>query len=123
MASGAGGPGAGSIKGTPLQINGVIYLTAPVDLLMSRIAQRGREYETPIEPAYLDALSGAYARWFRESVRVPVIEIDTSRVDLVGCPSDYEALLEALPLLHRLPAMRSVSVPSRLPNVMSACCR
>lgn len=74
----------------------LIYLTAPVDLLMSRIAQRGREYETPIEPTYLDALSGAYARWFRESVRVPVIEIDTSRVDLVGCPSDYAALLEAL---------------------------
>ena len=74
----------------------LIYLTAPVDLLMSRVACRGREYETPIEPGYLEALSDAYARWFRESVRVPVIEIDTSRIDLVGCEADYAALLGAL---------------------------
>ncbi len=74
----------------------LIYLTAPVDLLLSRIADRGREYETPIEAEYLDALSGAYARWFRESVRVPVIEVDTSRIDLVGSETDYTALLTAL---------------------------
>jgi deoxyguanosine kinase len=74
----------------------LIHLTAPIDLLMSRIAQRGREYETPIEPTYLEALSSAYARWFRESVRVPVVEVDTSRLDLVGCEADYAALLDAL---------------------------
>ena len=74
----------------------LIYLTAPVDLLMSRIARRGREYEDPIEPSYLDALSDAYLRWFRDSCRVPVIEIDTSRLDLVGSQADYDALLEAL---------------------------
>jgi deoxyguanosine kinase len=74
----------------------LIYLTAPVDLLMSRIARRGREYEDPIEPSYLESLSEAYVRWFRESCRVPVIEIDTSRVDLVGRDPDYAALLEAL---------------------------
>ncbi|TDU24408.1 deoxyadenosine/deoxycytidine kinase [Panacagrimonas perspica] len=74
----------------------LIHLTAPVDLLMSRVAHRGREYETPIEAGYLEALSDAYARWFRESVRVPVIEIDTSRIDLVGCEADYALLLDAL---------------------------
>ena len=74
----------------------LIHLTAPVDLLMSRIAFRGRHYETPIEPSYLEALSAAYARWFRESVRTPVIEVDTSRFDLVGSESDYAALLAAL---------------------------
>lgn len=85
----------------------LLYLTAPIDLLMSRIAQRGREYEDPIEPPYLEALSDAYARWFRESKDVPVIEIDTSRLDLVGSDADYATLLGALerddaPLL-RLP--------------------
>lgn len=74
----------------------LIYLTAPIDLLMSRIAQRGRAYETPINPAYLDSLSSAYARWFRQSVRVPVLEVDTSRIDLVGSPADFAALLAAL---------------------------
>ena len=74
----------------------LIYLTAPTDLLMTRIAQRGRHYETPIEPSYLEALSGAYARWFRESVTTPVIEVDTSRIDLVGSEGDYASLLAAL---------------------------
>ncbi len=74
----------------------LIYLTAPVDLLMARIAHRGRDYEMPIEPGYLEALSAAYARWFRGSARTPVIEVDTSRVDLVGSDADYAALLAAL---------------------------
>lgn len=74
----------------------LIYLTAPVDLLMSRVAQRGREYETPITPDYLEQLSLAYGRWFRESLTVPVIEVDTAQLDLLGCASDYAALLGAL---------------------------
>jgi deoxyguanosine kinase len=85
----------------------LIYLTGPVDLLMSRIAQRGRAYETGIEPAYLEALSDAYARWFRQATPVPVIEVDTARLDLVNDADDYAALLAALQIeapLQRLPA-------------------
>ncbi len=37
-----GGPGSGAIKGTPLQINGVIYLTAP-DNVWALDARTGRE--------------------------------------------------------------------------------
>lgn len=74
----------------------LIYLTAPVNLLLGRIVRRGRQYEAGIEPGYLDALSEAYARWLRERVEVPVIEVDTATVDLVGSAVDYAALLEAL---------------------------
>lgn len=74
----------------------LIFLTAPIDLLMSRIAQRGREYEADISPDYLQRLSTAYARWLRESVQVPVIEVDTAQFDLLGCADDYQALLDAL---------------------------
>lgn len=74
----------------------LIYLTAPVDLLMARIAQRGRAYEVPIQPGYLDALSGTYARWFRHAVRVPVIEVDAAQFDLLGSEADYAELLAAL---------------------------
>lgn len=74
----------------------LIYLTAPVDVLLSRIAHRGRDYEMPIEASYLEALSAAYARWFRRSAHTPVIEVDTSRIDLVGSQADYAALLGAL---------------------------
>jgi deoxyguanosine kinase len=86
----------------------LLYLTAPVDLLLSRIARRGRAYEDPIEASYLEALSDAYVRWFRTACDVPVIEIDTSRLDLVGSDADYAALLSALeredvPRVLRLP--------------------
>lgn len=74
----------------------LVYLTAPLDLLMSRIARRGREYEEPIEPTYVETLAQAYARWFHDICEVPVIEIDTSRLDLVGSDADYAALLAAL---------------------------
>ena len=86
----------------------LIYLTAPVDVLMSRIAQRGRDYETPIEPGYLNELSSAYARWFRDHVRVPVIEVDTAQFDLLGCEAHFAALVAALdmeqPLVQLPPA-------------------
>jgi deoxyadenosine/deoxycytidine kinase len=86
----------------------LLYLTAPVELLMSRIARRGREYEDPIEPSYLEGLSEAYVRWFRTSCDVPVIEVDTSRIDLVNSDADYAALVAALerdavPRMLRLP--------------------
>lgn len=74
----------------------LIYLTAPLDVLMSRIAQRGREYETPIDPGYLENLADRYARWFRRGVRVPVIEVDAAQFDLVGSEADYAELVAAL---------------------------
>lgn len=74
----------------------LIYLTAPVDVLMARIAQRGRAYEVPIQPEYLEALSAMYAGWFRRSVRIPVIEVDAAQFDLLGSRADYAELIAAL---------------------------
>jgi deoxyadenosine/deoxycytidine kinase len=74
----------------------IIYLTAPVDLLMRRIAQRGRDYEAAMDPDYLERLGRGYARWMRETAHAPVIEIDTAQFDFVGCDSDYREVLAAL---------------------------
>lgn len=74
----------------------IIYLTAPIDLLMQRIARRGRDYEVPIEPEYLQLLADAYARWVRRHSGVPLIEIDTAQFDFVSRESDYAELLDAL---------------------------
>ncbi|MGQ0620008.1 MAG: deoxynucleoside kinase [Panacagrimonas sp.] len=74
----------------------IIHLTAPLDLLMSRIASRGRAYEAPIEPAYLARLASGYARWMRGSTGTPLIEIDTAQFDFLNRDADYAELLEAL---------------------------
>lgn len=67
----------------------VIYLTAPVDVLMERIAERGRSYEATISRGYLEDLSAVYARYFAAYKAAPVIEIDISQVDLAAETSAY----------------------------------
>src|SRR5688572_3038521 len=42
----------------------VIYLQAPVDILLERIARRGIRYEQKIEREYLEKLQETYARFF-----------------------------------------------------------
>ena len=70
----------------------VIYLTAPVDVLMERIAERGRSYEAAISRQYLEDLSAVYARYFSAYRAAPVIEIDVSQVDLAAEASAYGQL-------------------------------
>lgn len=70
----------------------VIYLTAPVDVLMERIAERGRSYEAAISRTYLEDLSAVYARYFAAYRAAPVIEIDVSQVDLAAQASTYVQL-------------------------------
>ena len=70
----------------------VIYLTAPVDVLMERIAERGRSYEVEISADYLADLSAVYARYFAGYCAAPIIEIDVSQVDLASELSAYADL-------------------------------
>jgi len=74
----------------------VIYLTAPVQILHERIANRGRDYEVGISGSYLADLSALYGEYFRNYAAVPVIEIDTSRFDFINEPSHYAELRGAL---------------------------
>ncbi len=45
----------------------IVYLRAPVDTLMQRIEQRGRDCERQIDPAYLQMLNEAYDDWAARS--------------------------------------------------------
>ncbi len=74
----------------------VIYLTAPVEVLMERIAARGRSYEATISRGYLQDLSAVYARYFAAYKAAPVIEIDVSQVDLAAEAGSYEQLQQWL---------------------------
>src|SRR5271156_3976765 len=50
----------------------VVYLQAPVDVLLERIAKRGIRYEQQIERAYLERLNEDYARFFHEYEAAPL---------------------------------------------------
>lgn len=74
----------------------VIYLQAPVEVLMERVTQRGISYEQLIKREYLERLMEAYARFFHEYDQSPLLIINTAHVDLVNSDEDYELLFEEI---------------------------
>ena len=74
----------------------VIYLQAPEDVLLRRIAQRGIRYERRIDAAYLRRLSEAYARMFLDYDAAPLLIVNAAHINLVNNERDYEALLEQI---------------------------
>ncbi len=71
----------------------VVYLQAPVDVLLERIGRRGIAYEQAIERRYLERLAESYARFFLEYQACPVLTVNAAEIDPVGSESDYTSLL------------------------------
>ena len=74
----------------------VIYLHAPVDVLMRRIAQRDRLAERPLTADYLAAVVTAYRDFFAGFDATRLICVDAAALDLVAGERDYDALVGAL---------------------------
>jgi deoxyadenosine/deoxycytidine kinase len=74
----------------------VIYLQAPVDILLKRIARRGIRYERRIDASYLRRLSEAYARMFLYYSASPLLIVNAAHINLVDSDADYAALLEQI---------------------------
>lgn len=79
----------------------VVYLQAPVDVLMERIARRGIRYEALIERAYLERLMSAYARFFHEYDASALLIVNAANVDFVGNDEDYAQLLRQIRSIRR----------------------
>ncbi|MDQ1242668.1 MAG: Deoxynucleoside kinase [Pseudomonadota bacterium] len=71
----------------------IVYLQAPVDVLLERIARRGIQYEQAIERRYLERLVESYSRFFLEFDAAPVLIVNAAEIDLVGSDGDYAGLL------------------------------
>lgn len=74
----------------------VIYLQAPENVLLKRIAKRGIKYERRIDADYLRKLSEAYARMFLNYDAAPLLIVNAAHINLVDNERDYEALLEQI---------------------------
>jgi deoxyadenosine/deoxycytidine kinase len=61
----------------------VVYLKAPTETLMRRIAFRDRAYERQMSTEYIEALRLAYERFFNEYTATTVLAIDTEDLDFV----------------------------------------
>jgi deoxyadenosine/deoxycytidine kinase len=79
----------------------VVYLQAPVDVLLERIGKRGIGYEQQIERAYLERLNEAYARFFHEYEAAPLLIVNATSIDPINNPADYDELLAAIQRMKR----------------------
>lgn len=70
----------------------VVYLQAPVDTLMARIARRGISYEQGIERSYIEKLSDAYMRFFYDWNRSPLLIVNTADINPIDDERDFELL-------------------------------
>lgn len=72
----------------------VIYLQAPVDVLLDRIKKRGHEAEQNINAQYLTDLNEAYTRFFHYYDEAPLLIVNTAEIDWVNSAHDYTQLVE-----------------------------
>lgn len=79
-----------------LQPDLVIYLQASTDVLMERIARRGRSFERDMNRDYIDALNGAYSYYFHHYRQTPLLVVNTNDFDYVNVPRDFERLFDQL---------------------------
>ena len=79
----------------------VVYLQAPVDVLLERIARRGVEYEQYIDRGYLERLNEAYARFFHEFAAAPLLIVNAASIDPTSNQRDYEEFLAAIRRMSR----------------------
>ncbi len=74
----------------------VIYLQAPVDTLLFRIARRGIEYEQRIGRHYLERLNEAYARFFHDYDGAPLLIVNAATIDPIHNDEHYNVLFEEI---------------------------
>jgi len=68
----------------------LLYLKAPVSLLMERIRNRGRDIESGITEDYLTLLDQFYEEWIEHFDLCPVLTVPCERLDFVHRPEHLD---------------------------------
>lgn len=71
----------------------VIYLQAPIDVLMERLRKRDIPYERMIERNYLKSLVDAYTQYFYHYTAAPLLMVNASEINFVDSEADFDMLL------------------------------
>ncbi|MEW6241450.1 MAG: deoxynucleoside kinase, partial [Chloroflexota bacterium] len=74
----------------------LIYLKAPVEVLMERIRRRARNIETGITSEYLSLLDTFYDEWLKSFDLCPVLTIRTDNLDYVHQPQALEVVTQRI---------------------------
>ena len=71
----------------------VIYLQAPVDVLLNRISKRGNPNEKFLTSEYLEKLNDAYSRFFLYYESSPLLIVNAADINLESNDNDFEMLV------------------------------
>lgn len=74
----------------------VVYLQAPVEVLLDRIQKRGLKHERFIESAYLQRLCDSYVRFFYQYNDAPLLIVNAADIDFANNESDYQLLYQQI---------------------------
>ena len=72
----------------------LIFLWAPVEVLMERIRSRGREIEGGITAEYLSLLASFYDEWLKNFDLCPVLTIRSHDLNFVDNPDHLDIVIE-----------------------------
>jgi deoxyadenosine/deoxycytidine kinase len=76
--------------------NLLLYLRAPVPVLLQRIGLRGRAIETGISAEYLTLLETFYDEWIESFDICPVLTIHTDDLDFVHRPAHLDIVVQRI---------------------------
>jgi len=74
----------------------VIYLQAPVDVLVRRVQRRGIGYERFIQQEYLERIANAYSQFFYHYGASPLLIVNAADINPVESAADYAALVREI---------------------------
>ena len=74
----------------------VIYLQAPVDVLLERVARRGIGYEQSMDAGYLQRLVEAYKQFFHAYDGSPLLIVNAQTANFADHDQDFAQLLAQL---------------------------
>jgi deoxyguanosine kinase len=79
----------------------VIYLHASTEVLLARIRGRKRDFESEVEPNYIEQVNEAYNHYFFHYKQTPLLVIDTSQIDFVHESADLDDLVARIGSMDR----------------------
>jgi deoxyadenosine/deoxycytidine kinase len=74
----------------------LLYLHAPVPVLLERIRRRGRAMENSITADYLSLLETFYEEWIQSFDLCPVLTIHTENLDFVNKPGHLDIVVQRI---------------------------
>ena len=74
----------------------VIFLQASTKVLLERVSKRNREYESFMDPDYLDSVNKAFNNFFFYYSDTPLLVINTNEIDFVEKKCDLEELINKI---------------------------